>query len=121
MATGTEGTNTPPTRSLLEDSATISHEPRPQSIMKGTYTNGKIESLETRSVQWQEKGDLDIQTRLDQLGELKWIVRNLQIQGNFDQRRTLGPMAHVRMDMEQQSSEYKMTKETKSQDRTECV
>jgi hypothetical protein len=28
---------------------------------------------------------LDIQMRLDQLGELKWSFRNLQIQGNFDQ------------------------------------
>jgi hypothetical protein len=52
--------------------------------MKGTYSNGKIESLGTRAVQWQEKGDLDIQMRLDQLGELKWSVQNLQIQGNFD-------------------------------------
>jgi hypothetical protein len=64
---------------------TIAYEPRPQSIMKGTYTNGKIESLGTRSVQWQDKGHLDIQTRLVQLGERKWSVWNLQIQGNFDQ------------------------------------
>jgi hypothetical protein len=63
---------------------TISYEPRPGSIMKGTYTNGKFESLGTRSVQWQEKGDLDVQMRLDQLGELKWSVQNFQIQGNFD-------------------------------------
>jgi hypothetical protein len=55
--------------------------------MKGTYTNGKIESLGARSVQWQEKGDLDIQMRLDQMGELKWSVQNLQIQGNFDRLR----------------------------------
>ena len=63
---------------------TISYEPRPGSIMKGTYNNGKFESLGTRSVQWQEKRDLDIEMRLDQLRELKWSVRNLQIQGNFD-------------------------------------
>jgi hypothetical protein len=48
------------------------------------HPNGKIEWLGTRSVQWQEKRDLDIQTRPDQLGELKWSIRNLQIQGNFD-------------------------------------
>jgi hypothetical protein len=78
MATDTERTTTLSTRSLM------AYEPRPQSLMKGTYTNGNIESLGKRSVQWQQKGDLDIQMRLDQLGELKWSVRNLQIQGNFD-------------------------------------
>jgi hypothetical protein len=94
--------------------------------MKGTHNNGKIESFGTRSVQWQENRDLDIQTRIDQLGELNWSVRNLQIQGNFDQllhsiknaQRIPAPMAHTRRDMEQQPSESKMTKETKSQDAT---
>jgi hypothetical protein len=95
-----------------------------QCIMTGTYTSGKVESLGTRSVKWQEKGDLDIQMRLDQLGELKWSVRNLQIQGNFDQLLQSiengtaypGTMALTRMDTGRQLSEYKMTKETKSQD-----
>jgi hypothetical protein len=85
--------------------------------MKGTYRNGKIEWLGTRSVQWQEQGDLDIQMRLDQLAELKWSIRNLQIQGNFDRIawRTPGPTAR-RMDTGWQLSECKMSKETESQD-----
>jgi hypothetical protein len=63
---------------------TISYKTRSHSIMKGKCTSGKIESLGTRLVQWQEKWDPDLQPRLEQLGELKWSVRNLQIQGNFD-------------------------------------
>jgi hypothetical protein len=52
--------------------------------MKGKYTNGKIESFETRLVQWQDTRAPDIQARMDQLGELKWSVQNLQIQGNLN-------------------------------------
>jgi hypothetical protein len=84
MATGTEGTTTPSTRTLLEDLPNHLIRPTTKGIMKGTYTNGKLELLGTRSVQWQEEGELDIQMRLDQLGELKWSIQNLQIIGNFD-------------------------------------
>jgi hypothetical protein len=60
-----------------------SEEPRPQSIMKGTYTNGKIESFGMRLVQWQDTSGPDIQARMNQLGELRWSVQNLQIQGDL--------------------------------------
>jgi hypothetical protein len=53
--------------------------------MKGKYTDGKIESFRMRLVQWQDTRALDIQARMDQLGELKWSVQNLQIQGDLYQ------------------------------------
>jgi hypothetical protein len=52
--------------------------------MKGKYTNEKIESFGTRLVQWQDTTAPDIQARMDQLGELKWSVQNLQIQGDLN-------------------------------------
>jgi hypothetical protein len=61
-----------------------SEEPRPESIMKGTYTNGKIESFGTRLVQWQDTRGPGIQARMNQLGELQWSVQNLQIQGDLN-------------------------------------
>jgi hypothetical protein len=51
--------------------------------MKCKYTNGKIELFGTRLVHWQDTGALDIQARMDQLGELRWSVQNLQIQGDL--------------------------------------
>jgi hypothetical protein len=59
-------------------------EPRPQSIMKGTYTNEKIEFFGTRLAQWQDTRGPDIQARMIQLGELRWSVQNLQIQGDLN-------------------------------------
>jgi hypothetical protein len=59
-------------------------EPRPHSIMKGKYTEGKIESFGTRLVQWQDTRAIDIQARMDQLGQLKWSVQNLQIHGDLN-------------------------------------
>jgi hypothetical protein len=52
--------------------------------MKGKYTNGKIESFGTRLVQWQDTRGPDIQARMKQLGELRWSVQNLQIQGDLN-------------------------------------
>jgi hypothetical protein len=52
--------------------------------MKGTYTNGKIKSFGTRLVQWQDTRGADIQARMNQLGELRWSVQNLQIQGDLN-------------------------------------
>jgi hypothetical protein len=63
----------------------ISEEPFPKSIMKGTYTYGKIEPFWSRRVQWQDTRALNIQARMDQLGEFKWSVQNLQIQGDQNQ------------------------------------
>jgi hypothetical protein len=70
--------------------------------MKGTYTDGKIESFGTRLVQWQDTRGPDIQARMNQLGELMWSVQHLQIQGNL-----------IRYD-----NRNKMTSEIKSQDAT---
>jgi hypothetical protein len=61
-----------------------SEEPRPQSIMKGKHTDGKIESFGMRLVQWQDTRGPNIQARMNQLGELRWSVQNLQIQGDLN-------------------------------------
>jgi hypothetical protein len=63
---------------------TTTDEPCPPLIIKGIYINEKIESFGTRQAQWHESVDTDVQTRQEQLGELKWSIQNLQIQGNFD-------------------------------------
>jgi hypothetical protein len=52
--------------------------------MKGKYTDGTIESFGTRLVQWQDTRAPDIQARMNQLGELRWSVQNLQIQGDLN-------------------------------------
>jgi hypothetical protein len=49
--------------SVVIESIVYSEEPRPQSIMKGKYTNGKIESFGTRLVQWQDTRGPDIQAQ----------------------------------------------------------
>jgi hypothetical protein len=52
--------------------------------MKGKYTNGKIESFGMRLVQWQDTRGYGIQARMNHLGELRWSVQNLQIQGDLN-------------------------------------
>jgi hypothetical protein len=52
--------------------------------MKGKYTAGKIQSFGTRLVQWQDTRGPVIQARTNQLGELRWSVQNLQIQGDLN-------------------------------------
>jgi hypothetical protein len=65
--------------------------------------------------------DLTYKQEMNQLGELRWSVQNLQIRGDLNRLMTLRIQAGTvptKMDIEQQPFEYKMTSEIKSQDAT---
>jgi hypothetical protein len=84
MATSPKRPTQTPTRSHVDYTANHLRKTTSQNIMKGVYINGKIESFGTRLVQWQDTRGPDIQARMNQLGELRLSVQNLQIQGNLN-------------------------------------
>jgi hypothetical protein len=84
MATSPKRPTQTPTRSHVDYTANHLRKTTSQNIMKGVYINGKIESFGTRLVQWQDTRGPDIQAKMNQLGELRLSVQNLQIQGNLN-------------------------------------